>query len=211
MSQQFPPEEQVTRRHPGTRPPQSSLKTQQYRKPPPDYDDGPEPESSSLYVPWWGFALVILIVAGLTCGLWGVVLLSRGSAAGGPTPTPIFVVIVPTPTLGPASEGTVPPESIPSATPEEVATTEPTPDTNLNVAISIGNIIVIEGTGGDGLAVRQGPGLDYQYIFVANDGDQFEVQDGPREANEYTWWYIADPENPDRFGWAVVNFMRVVQ
>ncbi|MBN1310953.1 MAG: hypothetical protein JXB30_05985 [Anaerolineae bacterium] len=212
MSQQFPPEEQVTRQHhPGTMPQRSSVKTQQYRTPSPDYDDVPDPGSSSLYVPWWGFALVILIVAGLTCGLWGVVLLSRGSAADGPTPTPIFVVIVPTPTLGPLSEGTVPPESLPTPTPEEIAATEPTADTNLSVAIEIGSMIVIDGTGGDGLAVRQGPGLDYQYIFVANDGDQFEVQDGPREANDYTWWYIVDPQNPDRFGWAVVDFMQVVQ
>ena len=211
MSQQFPSEEQVTRRHSGPMPRQQSAKTQQYRMPPPDYDDEPDPESSSLYVPWWGFALVILIVAGLTCGLWGVVLLSRGSAADGPTPTPIFVVITSTPTLGPSSEGTIPPDSIASPTPEEVVTSEPTPDTNLTVAISIGSKIVINGTGGDGLAVRQGPGLDYQYIFVANDGDQFEVQDGPREASGYTWWYIADPQNPDRFGWAVVDFMVVVQ
>ncbi|MBN1428992.1 MAG: hypothetical protein JXB07_11450 [Anaerolineae bacterium] len=186
-------------------------KTQQHRLPPLDYeDDEPTPESSSLYVPWWGFALVILVVAGLTCGLWGIVLLSRGNAADGPTPTPIFVVITSTPTLGPSSEEPVPPIEAASPTPEEIVTTEPTQDAGLTTAISIGSIISIQGTGKDGLSVRQGPGLDYQYVFVANEGDQFEVQDGPREANGYTWWYITDPQNPDRFGWAVANFMQVV-
>src|SRR5689334_7115379 len=61
----------------------------------------PEPESSGLYVPWWGFVLVILAVAGLTCGLWGVVLISRGDGATSvrPTHTMIFVMITPTVTL----------------------------------------------------------------------------------------------------------------
>jgi hypothetical protein len=206
MSQQFPPEEQVTRRHPD----QSPARTQQHRMPSMDYDDAPEPETSSLYVPWWGFALVILVVAGLTCGLWGVVLLSRGNGVSGPTPTPIFVVITAPATPGPSSEGTVPPETeVP--TPETAATTEPTATTGLTTVIAIGSKITINGTGGDGLAVRQGPGRDYQYVFVANDGDEFEVQDGPRDADGYTWWYIVDPQNPDRFGWAVADFMQVIQ
>jgi hypothetical protein len=221
MSQQFPPDDQATRRSSETLPRRSaSERADRDYYPPPtvqhrlssDIEDVPAPESSSLYVPWWGFALVILAVAGLTCGLWGVVLLSRGNAADGPTPTPIFVVITSTPTLGPAIENTIAPESGVSPTPEISATTEITPTTaGPTTAIAIGNTITIVGTGGDGLAVRQGPGRDYQHIFVANEGDQFEVQDGPREADGYTWWYIVDTQNADRFGWAVADFMQVVQ
>lgn len=222
MSQRLPPDDQVTRRSSETLPRRSSPEraerdyyppqTQQHRMPLPDYDDTPTPESSSLYVPWWGFALVILAVAGLTCGLWGVVLLNRGSSADGPTPTPIFVVITATPTLGPSTEGTVPPAAGPSPLPEVIATPELTSTiAGPAAAVTVGSTVVIVSTGGDGLKVRQGPGLDYQYIFVANDGDQFEVQDGPREANDYTWWYIVDPQNPDRFGWAVADFMQVAQ
>jgi hypothetical protein len=221
MSQQFPTDDQGTRRSSNTLPRRSSSErierdyypppTQQHKMPP-EYDDTPAPESSSLYVPWWGFALVILAVAGLTCGLWGVVLLSRGNAAGGPTPTPIFVVITATPTLGPSAEGTVPPVAGASPTPGVIATPEMTPTiAGPTTAVTVGSTVVIVGTGGDGLKVRQGPGLDYEYIFVATDGNQFKVEDGPREANDYTWWYIVDPQNADRFGWAVVDFMQVVQ
>jgi hypothetical protein len=222
MSQPFPPDDQVTRRSSEPLPRRSPSEraardyyppsTQQHNMPPSEYDDTPVPEASSLYVPWWGFALVILVVAGLTCGLWGVVLLSRGNSVDGPTPTPIFVVITATPTLGPSVESTVPPVAGSSPTPGEIATPETTATiAGPTAAVTVGSTVVIVGTGGDGLKVRQGPGLDYEYIFVATDGDRFGVQDGPREANDYTWWYIVDPQNPDRFGWAVVDFMQVVQ
>jgi len=222
MSQRFPPDEQETRRSSEPVPRRSFAEraeqdyypppTQQHRMPSEYEEDTPAPEASSLYVPWWGFALVILAVAGLTCGLWGVVLLSRGNAAGGPTPTPIFVVITPAPTLGPSVEGTIPSIEGPSPTPGVIATAETTPTVGgPTAAVTVGSTVVIVGTGGDGLTVRQGPGLDYEYIFVAVDGDRFEVQDGPREANDYTWWYIVDPQNADRFGWAVADFMQVTQ
>src|SRR5574341_2397261 len=92
------------------------------------HEPPPEPESSGLYIPWWGFALVIVGVAAITCGLWGVVLLSRGDASTGvgPTPTPIFVVITATPTLGPAITNTPSPtpastDVVPLITPTEPA------------------------------------------------------------------------------------------
>jgi len=170
---------------------------------------GETPEASGLYVPWWGFALVILVVAGITCGLWGVVLMNRGDAAasGGPTPTPIFVVITASATAG------VPP----SLTPGIVSTapgsdpTQPvaTPTLSVGPAIAIGATIVVKGTEGSGLTVRQGPGIDYTYVFVATEGEKFKIGDGPKQANGYTWWYIVDPNNADRFGWAVQNFMQV--
>jgi hypothetical protein len=167
-------------------------------------------------VPWWAFVIVILVVAGVTCGLWGFVLLNRsGSPAGlGPTPTPIFVVITNTPTLGP------PPET-PSPTPDLSATTT-SPPTGLpspaagvtptlpTLPIEIGSTVVIAGTEGDGLAIRQGPGVDYPYFFVGNDGDTFVIEDGPREADGYTWWYIVDPTDADRAGWAVETFLQAV-
>ncbi len=214
--------DETVRRQPVERPPQPGPmarrvmpKTQLSPRPAGDQGDEPPPEKSGLYVPWWGFALVILVVAGITCGLWGVVLMNRGdtSTTNGPTPTPIFVVITSVPTVG------VPPSAAPGAlstapvgNPTQPPSGGPTATTPAVVgpAITIGATIVVKGTEGSGLTVRQGPGIDYTYIFVANEGEQFKVQDGPKEANGYTWWYIVDPNNADRFGWAVQNYMQVV-
>ncbi len=175
----------------------------------------PDPRMSGLYVPWWGFAIVILAVAAITCGMWWFVLASRGSTAGeaGPTPTPIFVVITASPTLGPVSDGeagAVTPLA-PTETPTEPSLPTETPASTEEVAIQVGSQIIVDGTEGTGLAIRQGPGIDFTYFFVANDGDQFSVEDGPRSADGYTWWYVVDPTDENRAGWAVSNYMTVIQ
>lgn len=188
----------------------------------------PEPETSGLYVPWWGFVLVILAVAGITCGLWAVVLMTRGetTTATGPTPTIVFVQITPTATLGAAPGPVVitsTPPAIPqteqpaggvSATPGGTGPTAP-PSGGATQApgapIALGVTIQVSGTEGFGLTVRQGPGKDFTSVFVANEGDKFVVKDGPRQADSFTWWYIVDPGDQNRFGWAVQDFMRVVQ
>jgi len=181
------------------------------RRPPPD------PSRSALYVPWWGFAIVILAVAGITCGLWALVFMNRGDAVAGvgPTPTPIFVVITATPTLGPApGEASSTPEGggvpgVNTLLPTEFGPgATATPDENL--PILVGSLVEVFGTEGDGVAVRQGPGLNYSFFFVGQDGDRFNVEDGPRDADGYTWWQLTDPNDPDRAGWVVENFLRVI-
>lgn len=192
----------------------------------PDNPLPPEPESSGLYVPWWGFVLVILAVAGVTCGLWAVVLATRGDAATaiGPTPSPIFVIITASATLGPGGGPLVvtstPPQigptplaggatSTPGPGPTAAPVSQATP--TQGIPITLGATIVISGTEGDGLTVRQGPGKDFTSVFVAKDGDRFTIKDGPRQANGYIWWYIVDPNDQNRFGWAVADFMQVTQ
>lgn len=178
--------------------------------PPPPPPGAPE-EPSGLYVPWWVFVIVILAVAALTCGMWYLVLANRGdtSVAGvGPSPTPIFVHITSTPTLG--SEGETPggqTQIEPTSTPAvEVTPTEAAPEAPA-ATLGIGSQIVVAGTDGAGLAVRQGPGVDFTLFFVANDGEGFIVEAGPRDADGYTWWYVADPADPNRAGWAVQDYM----
>jgi hypothetical protein len=172
----------------------------------------PDPEESGLYVPWWGFALVILAVAAITCGMWWLVLSNRGAVANGegPTPTPIFVVITSTPTLGPAEGGPTQPPPSPTATPlaGSTPTDTPTPDVT-RVPIQIGDRVMVSGTEGFGLKIRQGPGLSYDMVFLGLDDETFTVGDGPRQSDGYTWWYIVDPSDANRFGWAVEDYLVV--
>jgi hypothetical protein len=184
--------------------------------PEPHYPPPPEPQGGGLAVPWWVFLIVILAVAGITCGLWGLVLTNRGDASTvlGPTPTPIFVVITSTPTLPPAGEvgetGTPGGETGPGAAGES-ATATPTPEPATETpAVVSGATVIIVGTEGDGLNVRQGPGVSFDPVCLARDGDQFTVGEGPRDGDGFTWWEVTQVDNPDCFGWAVEPFLEVV-
>lgn len=167
-----------------------------------------------VYIPWWGILIVVGIVGAATCGVWVFVLTTSpdvtgtGLAAG---LTPTFVVITNTPTPGRPepleAEATPDTSEPPPPTPaEEVAPPETAPDSE----IVVGGEVTILGTEGDGLAMRQGPGLTYAYFFIGQDGEVFLVEDGPRENDGFIWWYIADPDIPDKGGWAVQDFMEKV-
>jgi len=47
--------------------------------------------------------------------------------------------------------------------------------------------------------------------FLAIDGEVFQVMDGPVELDGYTWWLLQAPYDPNVQGWAVADFMIVVQ
>ncbi len=202
-------------RRPGSEPPFTPP------PPPPQQPSEPPPpkrrkrraaRESALYVPWWVFVVVILMVAAITCGMWYLVLANRGSAAEaeGPTPTVVFVVITPTATLG--SVAVSPAAGIvtaapPTPTPTDLppAATAPSPSGDSDIVV--GSKVAIYDTDGAGLSVRQGPGVNFTFFFIAQDGEEFLVEDGPRRADGYTWWYLQDEADPDRAGWAVEDFM----
>lgn len=202
--QRQPAQVEPTRAH---RPPE----TRAYQPPPVPPD---APASSAWYVPWWAFALVILAVAGITVGLWGLVLMNRGdSLAGvGPTPTPIFVVITSTPTLAPPAGDTTPLVTpLPDAGVPTTQAPALTPTEGVDLPITVGSFVQVAGTEGVGVAVRQGPGLTYTYFFVGQDGDVFTVEGGPRDSDGYTWWQILDPNDPNRAGWVVEDYLEVLE
>ena len=160
-----------------------------------------------LDVPWWGFAAVIAIVGVITCGLWWVVLRDRGSQSTlfGPTPTPIIVVITATPTLG-ASFDTPPPVD---DQPDDLLLPTITPTLDENLVIQVGRTIRIAGTEGDGLSLRQGPGLSYTTLFIGHDDELFQATEGPSQADGYTWWYLVSVNDPAFAGWAVDIYLEV--
>ncbi len=74
-----------------------------------------------------------------------------------------------------------------------------------------GAFVQINGTGGDGLRLRAEPGLDGAVQYVALESEVFQVQDGPQERDGYTWWLLVAPYDATRQGWAVSNYLLMVQ
>lgn len=155
----------------------------------------------SLLDPWLilgalGFGLALVIATLLL--LW----FTRTSQTAVSAPT-AAITIIPLPSNTPI---------VPTAT----ATQTPTqPSTELPVPppgdISIGAYVQVTGTGGDGLRLRTGPGLEQEVRLLGLEDEVFLVEEGPQSVDGYSWWFIQGLFDESRRGWAVSNYLRVVQ
>ncbi len=48
-------------------------------------------------------------------------------------------------------------------------------------------------------------------VYLAIEHEVFQIQAGPTDASGFVWWYLVDPATNTRFGWAVQNYLQVVQ
>lgn len=69
----------------------------------------------------------------------------------------------------------------------------------------------IVGTGGDGLRLRTEPGLDSQVRLLGAEAEVFQIREGPQDVAGYTWWYLVAPYDESRQGWAVSNYLALIQ
>ncbi len=101
--------------------------------------------------------------------------------------------------------------------PTGTSTPSPTPPVTLTAStlsggegIVIGAYVQISGTEGQGLRLRAAPGLDGALLFLGYDAEVYQVRDGPRQADGYTWWYLVAPYDETRAGWAAADFLTVI-
>ncbi len=87
----------------------------------------------------------------------------------------------------------------------------PTPTlTPIPGQLSVGAYVQIVGTEGQGLRIRSTPGLAGEQQFMGFDSEVFLIQDGPREADGYTWWYLVSNYDDGRAGWAASSFLEFI-
>ncbi len=104
------------------------------------------------------------------------------------------------------------PTSRPSLTPVETSTPSPTatrePPEGGGGDFASGQLVEVFGTGGDGLRLRQAPGLLATIQFLGFENEVFEIQEGPADADGFVWWLLVNPFDPTKSGWAVGDFLR---
>jgi hypothetical protein len=157
-----------------------------------------------MYFNLFGRRVSVYVLVGalvITTILFGIVLLlmllSNPARLPAGVPTAVFTVIAaPTSTLGPL--------------PGAQATTTATPQSLIVNGISVGTYVQITDTEGAGLRLRSGPGTDFPPRFLGRESEVFEVKDGPRDANGFTWWYLVTPMDESRSGWAASEWLGVV-
>ena len=113
----------------------------------------------------------------------------------------------------PGSLGFVPADL--TVIPPSTATPSPAPTATAGTAseqgkIGVGGYVQITGTEGAGLRIRSAPGLNSDTVFRGEEAETFKVQEGPKEADGHTWWYLVAPYDQTRAGWAAADFLAVV-
>jgi hypothetical protein len=139
----------------------------------------------------WVLALVVLLLAAVACTLWAIYTLRLQQPSSGPTPTPVIWTATPAPTT--------PPTPVPTETPVPTPTVSP--------EIAIGRYVRVIGTEGVGISLRQEPDVNSARLAIGNEGDVLIVLDGPRSIGGYTWWLLRDPNDEEKQGWGVGNYL----
>jgi hypothetical protein len=109
---------------------------------------------------------------------------------------PADLTVIPAPTITPNVTAT--------------ATVDPFAPSPTPTGIALGTYAQITGTDGEGLRIRSEPGLTGEPVFLGFDSEVFLVQDGPREADGYVWWYLVAPYDEARAGWAAADFLTYI-
>ena len=152
--------------------------------------------------PWALLAALIAIVILLCVGLVLIVRAIRGNDEG-PTATPL-----PTVTSAAAPSATVPlvtpsPGVAPTDT---VVLPGVTPvDTPGPGGIRPGSLVVVQGTQGAGLNLREEPSTTSAVAGKAREGTVLTVLEGPTEADDYVWWKVRAPDGVE--GWGAADWL----
>ena len=148
-----------------------------------------------------------VLLAGLVIGLVLVAAsvtysLLSGSAAPGSSSGTVSTGL----TIIPAPTGT--PRSLP-ATLTPMPPTPTLPPTPAPGEFTVGVYVQVT-IGEEALNIRSSPGLGAEALFLAFDAEVFLIEDGPRKADGYTWWYLTASYDTARAGWAVQDFLTVI-
>ena len=119
-----------------------------------------------------------------------------------PPATPILILI-----YAPTVSITITP---PTETAEPSNTSTPTLSPEASGSLTLGRLVEVYGTEGDGLRMRDNVGLDSKIVFIAVESEVFDLRDGPVQKDGYEWWFLVNPYNLDKTGWAVSTYLRPI-
>ena len=143
----------------------------------------------------WVILIAVLVAGGLIGGFVLLLFLLPMPATLANEPPAVFTIIAaPTQTA-------IPTRSLQTPTPTKPPSFE---------GISIGSYVQISGTEGSGLRLRSGAGTNNPPRLLGMDEEVFQVKDGPKTADNFTWWFIESPYDPGRSGWAASTYLKVI-
>jgi len=82
------------------------------------------------------------------------------------------------------------------------------PPESISGLFAVGMKVKVARTDGDGLRMRSNAGLDFNVIHLAQENQEFIINNGPTIADGYVWWEIRSL-NDTITGWAVQDFLDI--
>lgn len=147
---------------------------------------------------WMGIGVIF---GGLTLGILFVFVSMTRISRIDQEPKPEVTVIAAA-TSTPIKES----ETFPDGGGMEEAT--PTLDIVVSEVFSEGDLVEVFGTEGQGLSLRDAPGLSSVVEEYGLESEVFEIYGGPIDADGYTWWYLVNPYDKTKQGWGVGRYLR---
>ena len=74
--------------------------------------------------------------------------------------------------------------------------------------IAIGMKLFINGTANEGLRMHSDPGINQPTLFLAKEGEEIIIIDGPVITDGLIWWKINVINDPNRIGWSVQDYLK---
>jgi hypothetical protein len=168
-------------------------------------DKRPKPHARRRRVTLPPWALLVLLVGIVILLCVSLVMIIRAIRGGGdretPTPGPTYTAGA-TSTLTPIPA--TPTETVtPTATVELPigGTEEPSPPTEIGPGVTV----VVQGTLGTGLNLREEPRRQGRLVGNAKEGTELIVVEGPQDGDGYTWWKVRTPDGKE--GWGAANWL----
>ncbi|MBI1258106.1 MAG: SH3 domain-containing protein [Chloroflexi bacterium] len=173
-------------------------------------------DRSALYLPAWSVGLMLLLVFGITGAIVMLVITLGGQSAPGGQPRIVIITAQPSDTPNaqeaatatspgieapPNFQGPQPTFGLEGPTLPPPPTGSPTP-----IQITINDIVIVNV---DSLNIRADAGLNQKLVDTAVKGDRLKVLDGPKQADNLTWWKIQDTVDLTKMGWVAADYLDV--
>ena len=143
---------------------------------------------------------MLAVAAALLILTLGLILTGQFVSSPGMEPASAAMTVIAAPTSTPRLV----------ATPTVLLESQVTP-TAMPGAIAIGGFVQITGTEGSGLHLRAEPGLSAEPLFLGYDSEVYRVVAGPADVDGHVWWNLSAPYDASRTGWAVQDYLTVIQ
>ena len=168
----------------------------------PERKPRPQARRRRVTLPPWALLAIFVGIVILLC--IGLVLIIKAISNGDedlPTPSPTF-----TSELAPsATMSLLTPTSAITPTSTVVLTVGTPPATTPPTEIRPGVLVMVTGTQGAGLRLREQATTSAAVVTTVKEGTVLTVLDGPEQADDYQWWKVRTPSGEE--GWGADNWL----